>query len=136
MERERMCSTFLLHRLEEGAEGELSAPAVGAAQSGSFSDLSFPAPFQSLFILNERSVDQQRSRNALLVQGDRTRFLTPSAAPCGPRVEPQHSFMICGRVATLIRISCQSNCEQTHTHTHSIKQRRHLFHSGGHSSSL
>lgn len=82
MKRERMCSTVLLHRLEEGAEGELSAPAVSAAESGSFSDLSFPVPLRSLFILNKRSINKQQRRNVLLVQGERIRFLTPSGAPC------------------------------------------------------
>lgn len=77
-----MCSTVLLHCLEEGAEGELSAPAVGAAQSGSFSDLSFPVLLRPLFLLNKRSVNKQQSRNVLLVQGERTRFLTPFGAPC------------------------------------------------------
>lgn len=52
-----MGSTVLLHRLEEGAEGELSAPAVSAAQSGSFGDLSFPVLLRSFFLLNKRSVN-------------------------------------------------------------------------------
>lgn len=82
MKRERMCSIVLLHRLEEGAEGELSAPAVSAAQSGSFSHLSFPVLLRSLFLLNKRTVNKQQSSNVLLVQVDRTRFLTPSGAPC------------------------------------------------------
>lgn len=103
MKRERMCSTVLLHRLEEGAEGELSAPAVSAAESGSFSDLSFPVPLRSLFILNKRSINKQQRRNVLLVQGERIRFLTPSGAPCWSSAE-LHSFMICGRVEKLNQV--------------------------------
>lgn len=58
MKRETMHSAVLLHRLEEGAEGELSAPAVSSSQSGFFSDLSFTVLLWFLFILNKRSINK------------------------------------------------------------------------------
>lgn len=54
-ERGRMSSAVLLHRLEEGAEGELSAPAARSTQSGFLRGLFFSVLLRSLLILNKRN---------------------------------------------------------------------------------
>lgn len=55
MNRGRMSSAVLLHRLEVGAEGALSAPAARATQSGFLRGLFFPVFLWSLWILNKRN---------------------------------------------------------------------------------
>lgn len=51
-------SAVLLHRLEEGAEGELSAPAASSAQSGFLRGLLLSVLLRPLLRLRKRNIDQ------------------------------------------------------------------------------
>lgn len=53
-----MSSAVLLHCLKEGAEGELSAPAVSSSQSGFLRGLFVSVFLRSLLVLNKRNIDK------------------------------------------------------------------------------
>lgn len=78
-----MSSAILLHRLEEGAEAELSAPAVCSTQSGFLGGLFLSLLLQSLLTLNKRNINKWQSRNLLCFWETEYFFLLWLAPPVG-----------------------------------------------------